>query len=413
MSQLRPFDYQLTKAEEAYKVLAENMIVYLAMEERTGKTLTAILTVEKTSDLVKNVLVVTKKNAIDGWNGTLNAFETTKNFEVTNYHALRKVNRKNYDLVILDEAHNYISSFPKTSKLWNSVAKFTSGVPLIYVSATPYAQGTQLLYHQFKLSSWSPFKKFKTAYTWHRAFGIPDTVYLSGRTVETYKKVRDDEVLLYCKHLFVTYSRKDAGFDHEPKDKIHWIELREPTREVYNAILKYKAINLNGTDILYDTTAKLRAALHMLEGGTARGNSLKNDDGKVLKDGEYMVLGNLEKVNYILANWGDSDDLVIMYNYKPERLKLEKYFKRATLLQATSFAEGVDLSHKKHLVIYSQDWSTARHSQRRARQANKKRDEEIIVHFLLVKDAISEQVYNTVSINKTNYIDSLFKEIPL
>jgi len=68
----------------------------------------------------------------------------------------------------------------------------------------------------------------------------------------------------------------------------------------------------------------------------------------------------------------------------------------------------VDLSAYRHLIIYSQDFSTARHSQRRARQANKKRDTAIKVHFYLVKGAISEQVYKTVSINKTNFVDSVF-----
>jgi hypothetical protein len=407
---MTPYPHQIAKAKEAYKILAEYMIVYLAMEERTGKTLTAILAAEATSDQVQNVLVITKKNAVSGWDGTLNLYPTNKTYTVTNYHSVHKLPDTRYDLVILDEAHNYMSSFPKISKLWHAVAALTEHKPIIYLSATPYAQGAQLLYHQFALSNWSPFKKFKTAYTFHRAFGVPDTVYLSGRTVETYKKVRTDEVLLYCKHLFVRYSRQDAGFEHEPTDKLHYIELAPATKSVYNAIMKLRAINLNDEDIIYDSSAKLRAALHMLEGGVAKTNAVRDDKGKVVKEGKPMILGNTEKIDYILQTWGDTNDLAIMYNYQSERPKLEEYFRHASLLQATSFAEGVDLSHKQHLVIYSQDWSTARHSQRRARQANMRREDEIIVHFLLVKDAISEQVYNTVSVNKVNFIDSLFQE---
>ena len=63
----------------------------------------------------------------------------------------------------------------------------------------------------------------------------------------------------------------------------------------------------------------------------------------------------------------------------------------------------------KHLVIYSQNWSTAQHTQRRARQANKERKEPILVHFLLMKNAISDQVYKTVALNKRNFVDSVFK----
>jgi hypothetical protein len=405
---MTPYPHQTEIAKEAYNILAENMIVYLAMEERTGKTLTAILTCELTA--VNNILVITKKNAINGWEDALNAFDHTKCYTITNYHQAKKFDPQAFELVILDEAHNYISSFPKASKLWSEVQSLTIHKPIIYISATPYAQGPQLLYHQFALSTWSPFAKFKTAYTWFKTFGIPETVYLSGRQVETYKNVKTEEVLARCKHLFISRTRQELGFEHEPEDHLHYIELGELTKEVYNIILKQKVLELNGELIQYDTTAKLRAALHMLEGGTAKTNNIRNDEGKVVQDGKPMILGNVEKINYILDTWGDTDELVIMYNYKTEFNKLQNYFKKALLLQATSYAEGVDLSHKKHLVIYSQDFSTARHSQRRARQANKKRDIPINVHYILVKDGISDQVYQTVSINKTNFVDSVFQE---
>jgi len=88
-------------------------------------------------------------------------------------------------------------------------------------------------------------------------------------------------------------------------------------------------------------------------------------------------------------------------------------FKKATILQGTSNAEGIDLTHKETIIIYSQDFSTARHSQRRARQATMHRDKPIIVHFLLVKKATSAQVYKSVSINKQNFVDSVFDRIKL
>jgi hypothetical protein len=133
-------------------------------------------------------------------------------------------------------------------------------------------------------------------------------------------------------------------------------------------------------------------------------------EGGVLKIGEqYLSLGNTEKIDYILNKWGDTEDLVIMYQYIQEGVKLNKYFKKAKILQGTANAEGVDLHKHKHLVIYSQDFSTAKHTQRRARQANLNREDEIRVHFLLVKKAISEQVYKVCSVNKKNFVDSVFE----
>jgi len=203
----------------------------------------------------------------------------------------------------------------------------------------------------------------------------------------------------------MTKTRKETGFEHEPNDKIHYIELSKPVVEVYNKIVKDKVLHFTHSEtkkdysLICDSPIKTRWSLHMLEGGTAKINN------------DYLVLGNTEKVDYILKTWGDTKDLVIMYQYKADKLKLERYFKNALLLQSTSFAEGIDLSNYKHLVIYSQDFSTARHSQRRARQANRNRQEEIIVHFLLVKKGVSEKVYNTVSVNKKNFVDTVFERI--
>src|SRR5690606_37668489 len=99
-----------------------------------------------------------------------------------------------------------------------------------------------------------------------------------------------------------------------------------------------------------------------------------------------------------------------MYNYIDDGIKLRQHFRSAEILQATANAECVDLSMYEHLIVYSQDFKTAKYSQRRARQANKYRKTKITVHFLLVKGGISEQVYNTVALNKENFVDSVFNK---
>jgi len=203
--------------------------------------------------------------------------------------------------------------------------------------------------------------------------------------------------MMYCEHLFVTTTRDAVGFEHEPEDKVHYVELKQTTKDVYNILRKQKIIEINGTVIDCDTVMKLRTTLHMLEGGVGK------------KDNNSLIFGNTEKIDYIKQTWGDTSNLVIMYQYIAEGIKLRTHFKHAEILQATSYAEGVDLSDKETLVIYSQDFSTARHSQRRARQANMNRDTSIVVHYLLTKKGISDEVYTTVSLNKKNYIDSLFK----
>lgn len=390
---MTPYDHQIQLAKDGLAILQQYGIAYLAAEERTGKTLSAILIAEQMK--AQRILVVTKKKALEGWHETLAAFEHTKQYTVTNYHQALKCTGI-YDMVILDEAHNYISAFPKVGKLWREVAPLCKNKPILYLSATPHAQGPQQLFHQFKLSSYSPWKKHGTFYNWFKLYGKPYDIEINGIAIRQYDRCDVELILGTCEHLFVTRTRRELGFEHEPEDELHYVKLGEATRWVYNELLEHNIVELKAGMLVCDTKSKLRVSLHMLEGGVAK------------IDKQYLVLGNREKIDFILRKFGDTEDLVIMYNYIAELTKLEEVFKKARILQATSFAEGVDLHKHKHLVIYSQDFSTARHTQRRARQANMKRDTPITVHYLLVKKGLSEQVYNTVSVNKRNFVDSVF-----
>jgi hypothetical protein len=279
--------------------------------------------------------------------------------------------------------------------MWSSIKAVAANKPIIYLSATPYAQGYQLLYHQFAISSWSPWRKYKNFYQWFAVYGIAKSLYANGRQIPQYNTVVP-QAFDTVSHLFITKTRKELDFEHEPEDIIHYIELLPETKKLYNQLVEERIAKVGELDLVCDTTMKLRTSLHMLEGGVAKVETT------------YLVLPNDEKVEFILTNFGDSPDVVIMYQYIAEATKLKAAFKHATILQATSYAEGVDLSSYTHLIIYSQDWSTARHAQRRARQANMARKTPIKVHFLLSSKAISEQVYMAVAKNKVNYIDSLY-----
>ena len=57
-----PWKHQTEIAKQAVDIIKEHMIVYLAMEERTGKSLTALLAAEDLN--VKDVLIITKKKAL-------------------------------------------------------------------------------------------------------------------------------------------------------------------------------------------------------------------------------------------------------------------------------------------------------------------------------------------------------------
>jgi hypothetical protein len=399
MTKMIPRESQIEMAKELKYVLLTYGLAYCAAEERTGKTLATLVTANETP--ASRVVILTTKAALIGWKKTLAGYDVNKPVELTNYHNAHKIEIKPDTLFILDEAHTALSAYPKPGKIWKSVKALTKLSRIIFSSATPNAQGLQMLYHQLALSSYSPFKSHPNFYSWFRAYGIPSFVLVRGIEVQQYNKVKTEEVRAMVKHLFVSRTRAELGFEHEPQDVLHYIELDEVTKLVYNELLDNQMVKLKAGDLICDTVMKLRTSLHMLEGGVAKlGNN-------------YVVLANEERVRYIKEHFGDTEDVVIMYNYIAERTKLEQHFKKARILQATSNAEGVDLSMHKHLVIYSMNFSTSKYTQRRARQANEERKEEINVHYLLTKKAVSSQVYRTVAKNKRNFVDSVFERTKL
>lgn len=394
-----PYEHQVEKADKAFSILSQHGLVYLTMEERTGKTLTAILCAQLSG--VKKVAVITKKKPLEDWIKTLKLYSPTFEWEAINYESVHKLEMVP-DLVILDESHNFLSGYPKPSTTWQAVAKVTlsRGIPLIFSSATPHPQGFQMLYHQLALSKFSPWKRYPTFYSWFKSFGVPNTKWVGQRQVNDYSKTNSALVQGTWEHLKVGGTREELGFEHEPEDKIHFIKLSEETKDWYNYVVKNKLSPKldDGSIAVLDTIGGMRAALHAIEGGT-----LKVDDAYY--DLEFAT----EKIDFIKKTWGDTDKLGIFHQWKGEEGKLKKHFKNAVIMQGDRFAEGVELSHLEHLVVYSQSWSTAKHTQRRARQASKNRRTEIVVHFLLVKGALSEQCYSAVAVNKVNFVDSCFE----
>ena len=394
-----PTENQKDMAIEALRVLSTNRLVYIAAEERTGKTLASILVAERIL-IAKKVLVVTTAKAITGWEHTLSKYKHTKEYVITSYTKLNDNSfslYKDVDMVILDESHKFISAYPKPSITYKRLATITKNKIVMFLSATPSSQSYAQLFHQLNLSSWSPTRRYANFYKWFNYYGIPECIKIGSRFINSYDKVKD---IAYkdVEHLFVRRTRLQAGLTIEPDDVIHYVALSESTlaiyKEIQNNIFRYND-NVYPIESCMERVTKL----HMLESGTSKLGE------------EYLVLDNTEKIDYILNLFGDSKDLVIFYNYKAELLKLKKYFKNAFLAQATSYAEGVDFSKYRHMVVLSMDFSTARYSQRRNRQANINRIEEIKVHYLLTKGTVSEQVYSTVAINKKNFIDSYYRSI--
>ncbi len=402
---LRP--HQSKWASEAYVILSDNGLVYNTSLERTGKTLSSIELVRLTNR--QSCLVLTKKAAIPDWLTAIERYPVSKKFQVINYESAHKIEPGSFDIVILDEAHHALGKYPKPSKTFLKIAKLVYGLPLIYLSATPHAETFSQVYHQLRLSPWSPFAEYKNFYAWHKEFGIEEVQYLAGRAIKMYNVTQEDRIQPLFDKISLGVTRKEIGFEHEALDIKHYIRLDTDTQELIDTIRKDRVAEVQGFEVLAETVGSMLQKMYQIEGGT-----LKIEDGMLNETTKKYVsvsLGNLEKINYIKEHWGDTNEMVIMYNYKQEEILLGEHFQHALIRQADRFAEGVSFKHKEHLIIYSMSWRTSKHIQRKNRQADMERETPINVHFLLVDGGISEKVFDAVVEKNINFNGRSYMEM--
>ena len=166
MNKLR--DYQLQLSELAANKLDLLGFVYLAMEVRTGKTITALNAAKIYG--AKKVLFITKIKAFMSIDKDYNEFGFNEYFEIyiINAESLHKC-RFEADFIISDEHHKY-QSFPKPSKGASYFKKQFSDLPIIALSGTMNPENYAQIFHQFWVSDFSPFKH-ANFYKWHNEFG--------------------------------------------------------------------------------------------------------------------------------------------------------------------------------------------------------------------------------------------------
>ncbi len=388
--------HQIEKSDQAIAVMRQKGICLLAGLPRTGKTATAIRVAEKSR--LTRILVVTKKSAISGWHSELKRIgNTAKTYTVVNYEQVKKLT-DDYDMAIIDESHTIGRPGKPTQRLKDLRAKVYQ-LPILLLTGTPASETHLAYYYQFCLSPMSPFKDYKNFYAFFRVWGIPESIYVNGRSVETYKKCKP-EIMEYLKPWIVTLDQNEAGIRHQAQDKVHMVELHPSTLDMIASIRQDKVIEINHDVYGFDSDIAERVAVHQIETGAIKLNE------------DYVQLDNNEVVAYLKKTFGDSPDVGFMCHFKATREKLKHHFQHAHLFSSNAHAEGVNLSHLTHFVIVNSDYSGAKFIQRRERATNLNRTTPVVVHHIVTNGGISKAVYDTLS-NKKDFTLSLYRNLPL
>ena len=393
-------DYQLELSHKACGILKDKRIVYLAMQVRTGKTLTALHTAHLYG--AKNVLFLTKKKAISSIESDYNNFGYSFNITIVNDEQMPKI-ECNYDLIIHDEHHRF-GAFPKPSQRVKEFKLKFSRIPMIFLSGTPAAESYSQMFHQFWVSGYTPFKEVNF-YKWAKTYVNVKQKQLGYAIVNDYSDAKVEAIDKVIEPYILKFTQEESGF--ESKVNEHVIYYPTLCRNLIERLEKDLIIEGKENVILADTGAKLMQKVHQLESGTIK-----------FECGKSMIL-NTRKAEFI-RDYFEGKKLAILYYFVEEFELLKLVFPNFTsdldefnrtdkhyIGQQYATAMGVNLSKAHCLVFYNFGYSGTNFIQARDRMTVKERPVND-VYFIYGKGSLSEKIHKTVS-QKKNFTLKMYE----
>ena len=402
-------DYQKEIILKGTEMLLQNKFLYLAMEVRTGKTLTSLAIAHKIK--AQDVLFVTKKKAISSIEADFDLFKPPFSLCVVNYESLHTIDPDiPWDVIILDEAHS-MGAFPKPSKraliVKDIIRKNNSFV--ILLSGTPTPESYSQMYHQVYGIPNNPFNEFTSFYKFCSAYVKVTEKKINGLFIRDYSKGLQS-ILDKMKPYTINYTQLEAGFKVKTSEHVMYIELKDSTYKIIDKLKKDLVVEGKEEVILADTAVKLMMKLHQLYSGTIK-----------FESGNSIVL-DLSKAEFIKEKF-KGKKIGIFYKFKEELNALIQVFGAENLttdlsvfestdkniaLQIVSGREGISLKQADCLVYYNIDFSATSYWQSKDRMTTKDRLDND-VYWIFTKGGIENDIYKTV-IKKKDYTINHFKK---
>lgn len=407
MVQLR--DYQSQIADQATAILQSSQFVYLALEVRTGKTLTSLQIASQCG--ATSVLFVTKKKAIGSIQSDYDKLSPGYSLEVVNYESLHKVQMSSLQVLILDEAHCF-GKFPKPSKRAKDVKAIIDKhrCKAIYLSGTPSPESYSQMYHQmWVLGSASPFAAYTNFYKWAKDYVDIKQRKINSLFINDYSHGIQEKIDARMKPYLISFTQQEAGFESSVEEEILRVDMPEIVSKLCDDLVRDRVIEGKKEIILADTGAKLMQKLHQLCSGTI-----------IFESGASMMVSDF-KAKFIRERFAGKR-IAIFYKFKAELTAIELEFGDSVTTDLATFQnglcnnfavqivtgrEGINLSVADHIVFYNIDFSATSYFQAKDRMTTKDRMHNK-VYWVFAKGGIEEKIYKVVQ-KKKNFTISHFK----
>lgn len=401
-------DYQKDIMNKGYEILKDSRMLYLAMEVRTGKTLTSLGIADALSCGHK-VLFVTKKKAIPNIQADYDALKPGYKITIVNYESLHKVSQDGWHTIIIDEAHS-LGAFPKPSTRAKLVRQLmiVNNPYVILLSGTPTPESYSQMYHQVYGVPGNPFSEHKNFYKFASVYVNVTQKKINGFNINDYTDGKIS-IIESMEPYTISYTQQQAGFESSIEEEILYVDMEEKTYDLCKRLKRDLVVEGKNEVILADTGVKLMSKLHQLYSGTVK-----------FESGNSAVL-DLSKATFIKWKF-EGDKIGVFYKFKEEYNALKRVFGKdlcdnlsdfdsgrfkVIALQIVSGREGISLKNADYIVFYNIDFSATSYWQARDRMTTKDRKHNKI-YWIFAKNGIEGKIYKAVS-NKKDYTLSHFR----
>ncbi|HXK97599.1 MAG TPA: DEAD/DEAH box helicase [Limnochordia bacterium] len=420
-----PHEYQ----EYAIKFILSYPIAAILLEMGLGKsviTLTAIFDLTLDSFLIRKVLVIAPlRVARDTWPAEIEKWDHLNGLTYSvaiGSEAQRKaallqraqvylINRENvdwlindsgipfdYDMVVIDELSSFKSH---TSKRFRALRKVRPNVKrIVGLTGTPSSNGLMDLWAEIGILDMGQ-RLGRYISHFRNAYFAPDK--RNQQIIFTYKPKPGAEEAIYRLISDITISMKNTDYLKLPDLVINEIPvlLSEDERQQYEIMRSEMVLSLKGKEIdAVNAAALSNKLLQMANGAVYDGNGgvIRIHDRKLDALEDIIEAANGKPV--LIAFWYKHDLERIMERFPAIQLDNAESIKRwndgeisVAVIHPASAGHGLNLqAGGSCLVWFGLTWSLELYQQTNARLWRQGQMDTVIIHHIVAKDTIDEQV---------------------
>nr|DAU28969.1 MAG TPA: Helicase of the snf2 rad54 family [Caudoviricetes sp.] len=427
-----PHEYQRIAIER----VMENTHYGLLLDMGLGKTISTLYAIEQLmydSFEVQKVLIIAPKKVAEStwaqearkWNQTkhlrvasilgsandrIQAVESEADIYVMNrenvqwlYEYLTKKKQFPFDMLVIDESSSFKNPQAKRFKAMRKMRPLFKRI--VILTGTPAPNTLMDLWAQMYLLDGGE-RLGKTITEYRTRYFRPDKT--NGHIVYSYRLQQGADETIYGKIQDICMSLKAKDYLNLPDriDNVITISLTDKERELYREMERTHILTLVDEEISALNAAAVANKLLQMANG-----AIYNEDGDaiVIHRQKIARLKELVEVN-------EGKPILVFYNFKHDLESIKEAFPKSVELKTDADVEewnngniqmllahpasagyGLNLQAGGHIIVwYGLTWSLEQYQQANARLHRQGQQEPVIVHHLVAKDTMDEQVMRTL-----------------